>query len=214
MLNKMSKLVLIVSLFVALLYPFQSISSYVETTILIPEEVLKSGIPEDTALVELSVILGIPTSKLLEILKVNPETSLYTTIEELGITQEDIESARKEFRKIRWGYSWSIVLIGMIVIFLSLSLTGFLVGQIRHLAKNPREKKPKKKIIPRLANVKYRDTSYNSVIAAITALHLHLQEAEESSKMTIAWSREPVSVWKTSNKFNMPNRAIRGLKRS
>ena len=182
----------------------------------IPSSSMKGGnevnLNSEKTLTQVSVSLGIPTAKLLELLNIDPDTNLNSTIRELNIDQNQIDYATIRFRKELWGYSLNIVLIGMVVIFLSLSLTGIIVGQLRFIATKNLDKAAKQ-IIPKLDNVKYRDTSYNSVVAAITALHLHLQEAEESSKMTLAWSREPVSVWKTSSKFSMPNRAILGLKR-
>ncbi len=112
-------------------------------------------------------------------------------------------------------YSWSIVLIGMLVIFSSLSLTGLVISQLQNLSLFSKLSRlfTRRKMIPKLKDNKSRDTGIDAVIAAVTALHYHIQEAEESNKMIIAWTREPVSVWKASARFLMPNRIMRERKR-
>ncbi|MBW6515525.1 MAG: OadG family protein [Candidatus Cloacimonetes bacterium] len=174
---------------------------------------------EETTLEELSKQLSIPSDKLKKYLDLPLGLDNTTTLAELQIDQEKVEKAHKQFRSKIWGFSWNIVLVGMLVIFCSLSLTGLFIGLLSRVVKYS-EKPPiygkksdndKKQVAKKvkIADLKSRDAGYNAVIAAITALHFHLQEAEELSKMTLTWKREPVSVWKTSGKFDMPNRVLR-----
>ena len=177
---------------------------------------------EDT-IAELSLNLSIPASKLIEFFELPIETDRGLTLAELNISADDVEAARQKFRKTIWGFSWNIVLVGMLVIFSSLSLTGLLIGALSRAvifserpaktaksAKGKTEDREAKRI--KVDDLKSRDSGYNAVIAAITALHFHLKEAEEISKMTLSWKREPISVWRTSGKLDMPNRVIRSLK--
>lgn len=179
---------------------------------------------ESSTLLDLSREESIPPSRLKEYLELPSETDKNISLAELNITDENIEVARTGFRRGLWRFSWNIVIVGMIVIFLSLSLTGILIGILSRLVifseKSPtRGIKTSKKSVKKgatgvkIENIKSRDTGNKAVIAAITALHLHLQEAEELSKMTLSWKREPVSVWKTSGKFDMPNRVLGERKR-
>jgi Na+-transporting methylmalonyl-CoA/oxaloacetate decarboxylase gamma subunit len=177
----------------------------------------------ETTLAEVSTQTGIPVVNLINYLELPADTDRTKTLSELGVTGERIEEARSHFSDKVWGFSWNIVLVGMIVIFVSLSLTGFfinLLSRIVKLSERERTKAATKKKKSgeqetkrvKIKDIKSRDTGYNAIVAAITALHFHLQEAEELSKMTLAWKREPVSVWKTSGKFDMPNRVIREKK--
>jgi ornithine carbamoyltransferase len=178
----------------------------------------------ETTLAEVANQTGIPVINLINYLELPVDTDRNMTLEELAVTEDMIEEARSHFSGKIWGFSWNIVLVGMLVIFSSLSLTGLFIGLLSRIVKlSERETKSlsakKKKSAGRetkrvkIKDIKSRDTGYNAIVAAITALHFHLQEAEELSKMTLAWKREPVSVWKTSGKFDMPNRVIREKKK-
>ena len=174
---------------------------------------------ENTTLEELAKQLSIPPSKLKEHLELPAETNIHATLAQLGVDQEMVSQAQTEFRKKIWGFSWNIVLVGMLVIFSSLSLTGLfigLLGKVVRYSENTRQRKQilrgkkarSKTVKASMGDIKSRDAGYNAVIAAITALHFHLQEAEELSQMTLSWKREPVSVWRTSGKFDLPNRVL------
>ena len=179
---------------------------------------------EEITLEELSKQLSIPTGKLKEYFKLPPALDNTSTLAELNVDKAKVEAAHKQFRNRIWGFSWNVVLVGMLVIFCSLSLTGFFIGLLSKIVKysentvsqdRKSDKKRTKKESTRvkIADLKSRDAGYNAVIAAITALHFHLQEAEELSKMTLSWKREPVSVWKASGKFEMPNRLLGNRKK-
>jgi len=188
------------------------------------EKKVKYSYSETTTLSELSKQLSIPTSKLKDFLELPQETNNNLSLGELGINSDQVKSAQHLFRKRIWGFSWNIVLVGMLVIFCSLSLTGFFIGLLskvvifsekpptKPLAVKAKTKKREPTKV-KISDIKSRDAGYNAVVAAITALHFHLQEAEEISKMTLSWKREPVSVWKTSGKFTMPNRIIHEIKK-
>lgn len=171
---------------------------------------------QKTTLSELSEELGIPATKLKEYFHLSSDTDKHTTLHDLEISEESIEAAKEHFRRDLWRFSWNIVLVGMLVIFCSLSLTGLFIGLLSKLVfLSERKELPKKeqkstqnrvKAGLKVKDLKSRDAGYNAAIAALTALHFHLQEAEELSKMTLSWTREPVSVWKTSGRLDSPNR--------
>jgi len=158
----------------------------------------------DTNLIELSTILSIPVSKLREYFELPENIDEDKTLYELGITNNSINEASIKFEKEKWQYSLNIVLVGMIVIFSSLSLTGLFISQLRRIggekkyksiSKNLSDKEHGKRISTNYAN------NHNNIIAAIATLKIYTLEAEENEKLIIAWNREPVSVWKTSGKL-------------
>jgi Na+-transporting methylmalonyl-CoA/oxaloacetate decarboxylase gamma subunit len=168
---------------------------------------------EEISFTELAFRLSIPPGKLIKYFDLDPDINRSMTPAELGIDRKSIDQARLRFKKNKWRFSWNIVLLGMLVIFSSLSLTGLFISLLSKvvLFSESSDKSIaylKKKKNEGLRNIKSRDTSYNAVVAAITAFHLHIQEAEEFGKMTLSWKREPVSVWKTSGKLDMPNRIL------
>jgi len=158
---------------------------------------------------DLSLILSVPAGKLIEALGEHEDIDRSILIEDLGIGINEIQEAYRKFIEQRWSYSWNIVLVGMIVIFSSLALTGFLVGQLSNIG---RKKRPKKEQKTNTQDQKIEKK--DSLIAAITTVHLHIKEAEESERLIIAWNREPVCVWKTSGKMMMPYQLRETLKTS
>jgi len=166
-------------------------------------------ISPETSLYDLSIKLDVPVKTLKEYFKLDSKANVNASISSLGIDGSMIENAYSQFQDRKWVFSWGVVLIAMVVILLSLAATGFFVYAFG-VAVNYFDRD--KKILTRVDNlnksIKSRDTSYDAVIAAIIALHCHLKEAEESEKLTLAWKREPVSVWKASSKFYLPNRTI------
>ncbi len=189
------------------------------------EEYFQDDYAEKITITDLSLELNIPPGWLIDYLELSPETARDYSIEELGISLEEVEEVRLAFENRKWRFSWNIVAVGMLVIFLSLSLTGVFISLLSRIVifserqekkgKPDREKSlERKKAKVGIGDVKSRDSGYNAVIAAITALHFHLEEAEEFGKMTLSWKREPSSVWRTSGKFEMPNRIIREIKKT
>lgn len=161
---------------------------------------------------DLSLVLSVPTGKIIEALELDEDVDRSKLIiDDLGLGLQEIKEAYDRFKEQRWHYSWNIVLVGMIVIFSSLALTGFFVGQLSSIG---REKKPGKKTKQHPDTQNDAKQKKDSVIAAIATVHLHLKEAEESERLIIAWNREPVCVWKTSGKMVMPNQARENLRQS
>lgn len=171
---------------------------------------------KDSTITEVSLSLGIPSSKLVEHLGLDPDTDRTMTLSDLQIDPDEVERARIGFKKESWRFSGNIVIVGMLVIFLSLSVTGLFVALLSKVVSVSENSGSKGKKVNKASpiDVKSRDTSYNAIVAAITALHLHLQDAEEFGKMTLSWEREPVSVWKTTGKLDMPNRVYRKEKQN
>jgi len=95
------------------------------------------------------------------------------------------------------------VVVGMLVVFISLILIGFIINQLRHL--NPQSRTRKEAEPNGKAAEPEPDVSTNAIIAVITALHMHVREAEEQRKLMLTWCRAPMSMWR-AGKVAMPNR--------
>lgn len=159
--------------------------------------------------ITLKVEIGLPASNIIEILDLPGLDPDKPIIEQPELTAARLHQAIIEFDQKKWGFSWSIVLVGMLVIFTSLLITGTFVSQIQNLHFNDLRNlfsKQKKKKLPEIsASSSQTNISPNAIIAVICALNAHIQDAETQNKLELTWSREPVSLWKSTNKINLPN---------
>jgi len=143
------------------------------------------------------------------------------TLEELNITENMILKAKEKFAKNRLNFGLGITLVGMVVVFASLILIGFIISQLVHITKHEERKKnkialAKNKVSTSIGSVSTIESgvSMNSIVAVVTAIHMHRLEAEESQKMLLTWQRTPVSMWRSSVKTMMPNKEYNYTKRS
>ena len=177
---------------------------------------VKLDISPSTTLKEISFQTHIPVKKLAHLLddyiKSGIEINNDTTFKETELTLAQLENAVTEFEEVKQGYYWIIVFIGMGIVFLSLIVTGFVIGLLQHLniVEKLKEKKIAKNSKPKIKKITTTDgnLSSDSIVAVITAIYLHELEVEEKNKMNITWKRASLSMWQAANKVNLPNRAF------
>lgn len=162
---------------------------------------------------ELSYQSAIPLKKLMHLLP--HEVQAEQVIADSDVSVAEIELAIKEFKKIEHGYNWSIVLIGMVIVFLSLILTGFLIGLLQQMNKWEDFKERKAKASgnvkkPKLKKITSIDGNLSNdvIVAVISAIYLHELEVEERNKLNLTWKRAPLSMWRSANKVSFPNKTF------
>jgi Na+-transporting methylmalonyl-CoA/oxaloacetate decarboxylase gamma subunit len=112
---------------------------------------------------------------------------------------------------------FGITLVGMIIVFASLILIGFIINQLSHLQKEKKssKKRKKRKNKPNFSvSTQQDEPSSDAIIAAITTVYLHELEVEEQNNLLLTWRRANVSMWKAVNKVNVPNRNFFKAQRS
>ncbi|MFO7895744.1 MAG: OadG family protein [Candidatus Cloacimonadales bacterium] len=162
---------------------------------------------------EVSFQHDVPLKKLEHLLQ--EELEAEQIVSESEITVAEIRAAIKKFRKIENSYNWSIVLIGMVVVFLSLILVGFLIGLLQHLNKweDRKERQAKAKDNSKQRKIKKitaadGNLSNDAIVAVVSAIYLHELEVEERNKLNLTWKRAPLSMWRSANKVSFPNKTF------
>ena len=118
------------------------------------------------------------------------------------------------FTKNTLNYGYSVTLVGIIVVFLSLLLISILINQFQHIEKTKalKAKRIAKKSTSTIETSAGKITgpsdaiSSNAIVAVISALHKHKLSVEERVKIQMTFSRTPVNMWSASAKMDMPNR--------
>jgi len=176
-------------------------------------------VDKNTTIADLSKATEIPIKKLETIMK--RDFNQHDLLIDLGITQEDVTSIIKTYEEVKSDFFWNIVLIGMVIVFASLILTGFMIGLLRHV--NIFEELKEKKALaktkagkPKIKKITTTDgnLSSDSIVAVITAIYLHELEVDERNKMNLTWKRTPLSMWKAANAVNLPNRNFHKVRRT
>ena len=154
----------------------------------------KNNFPPATTLLEISVQTNIPVKKIAQYLKMEDQTKFNLSIQELGISNEDVNSAIAEYNANKKSFYTGIILVGMGIVFASLLLVGFIISLLQHLG----EPKKKTKVITSVGTVTAPKEHINSngVVAAITAILLH--DAEEDDRIDLTWKRQTISMWKAA----------------
>lgn len=142
------------------------------------------------------------------------------TLQELNIPVQKIKNIVNQFENNKMEFSWGVVIVGMVVVFLSLLLIGFIISQLQHI-ENLGKKKEKKSVSNSVSvntsvgkvTALSDQISANAIVAAVTALHLHVMEIEETNKLLLTWKRTSLNLWRYYYKFKMPNREFSQLKR-
>jgi Na+-transporting methylmalonyl-CoA/oxaloacetate decarboxylase gamma subunit len=160
---------------------------------------------------------GIPSKKIKEYLNIPMNTDILTTFAELEITKQQAVKTYQKFQKKKNSYMFGITLVGMIIVFASLILIGFIINQLSHLQKEKKssKKRKKRKNKPNFSvSTQQDEPSSDAIIAAITTVYLHELEVEEQNNLLLTWRRANVSMWKAVNKVNVPNRNFFKAQRS
>jgi Na+-transporting methylmalonyl-CoA/oxaloacetate decarboxylase gamma subunit len=169
-------------------------------------------IDDTTTLQQLSSEIQIPVKKLKECLGLENQIQNHATLQELKIGKKEVAEAINEYNEKRLGYYWSIVILGMAIVFLSLVITAFCINLLQHVTSTTGKKKksPKKKtsLNRTIGNMQ---VSSNAIVAAITTIYLHEMEVEEQNNMMLTWKRAPLSLWKVSR--ILPNQEFHNTKR-
>ncbi len=176
--------------------------------LLYTEETELPGPSVTKSIVEISVGMDIPVKKFLELLGRDLSLDSSLTLEELGISSEEAGQALDKYKKIRNSYLFSIVLVGMIIVFASLTLISVIIGQLKHLdeKKEKTGKRYRKSTWKKTASAdpeKVAEISVEKkhdprhVAAVIATMFLHEQRAEEENQIILTWKRVPMNMWKT-----------------
>ncbi len=164
-------------------------------------------VSDDMTLREAATAMRMPVKKLMQHLDLPDSAKPSDTIAELGIQQSQLEEIHTDFHGNLMGFCTSLTVIGMTVVFLSLIVTGMIISQIRHLNKAKKKAGPTKTVETSIGKISgpQPDISTNAIVAVITALHMHIAEAEERQKLILTWKRAPLSLWRGSSRNAMPN---------
>ncbi len=162
----------------------------------------------DKTLLDISKESEIPVKKWIQYLEISNETPSSITLNELKLNQKKMDIAFDEYVEHQTSFYAGVVIVGMLIVFASLIITGLIISQLEHFSK----KKPKQGKMKTVKTSAGKVTgpvehlSSNAIVAAITAIYLHELEVEEQNKLLLTWKRAPLSVWKTA-KF-MPNNSF------
>lgn len=163
---------------------------------------------ERLTLQEAAVRADIPVKKLKYYLDLDLLVDNSLTMAELKIAQADYQQVIEKFSRNRRSFYLGIVLVGMSIVFLSLALVGFIINHIRILHFFDNFRKNKKNIstpVTISTSARGLNLSQNDIVALITAIYLHEQEAEEQDRLLLTWKRASISMWKAASKIQMPN---------
>jgi len=169
------------------------------------------GFNESNTLTEIANIKQIPVKKLKAMLDLSAldRNIDNLSIQALRLKPEQITEISEKFYNRTVLYGSSITLVGMLIVFSSLALISIIISQF-HLFNKKDESQDTKIIITRTGKIKSapRDLNRDTIVAAITALHIHIQSIEERRKLLLTFKRTPINLWHSTNVINMPNRAF------
>lgn len=153
-----------------------------------------SKFPSNSTLQQISVQTNIPVKKIAQYLKLEDQTKYDLSIQELGLSNQDIQNAIKEYNTNKNSFFTGIALVGMGIVFTSLLLIGFIINSLQHIG----ERKKKEKISTPVGTVTapLKHISSNGIVAAITAMLMH--DEEERNKIELTWKRRSISMWKAA----------------
>ncbi|MBI9031165.1 OadG family protein [bacterium] len=135
------------------------------------------------------------------------------TLEQLDVSPATVVELHNDFVDNNLSFGWSVTLVGVTIVFLSLLLISIIVAQLQRLEKKaPKEsKKSAHKILQTIKTPIGNITgpmdglSANAIVAVITAIHKHKVLVEERMKIEMTFKRTPVNMWGASAKLEMPN---------
>jgi len=150
----------------------------------------------EKSLIDISRELNIPEQKFKEVLQIEKNISNQKTLAELQIDSTKFATGLQKYEETKSTFLRGIVLVGMLIVFISLSLVGFLIGQLQHLHLFERKK----------VSSKIDEKTYsNNEIAAMVTIYLHEKKVEQQNNLLVTWTRAPVNMWRASNVNDFPN---------
>lgn len=170
------------------------------------------GFTEQSSISDVSAALSMPIKKLKQMLGIeNPNSRKYdnSSLQALNFSPEHVQKLADEFGENAIAYGFSITAVGMGIVFLALLITSIIVGQLKHLNREPKSAKADLKLSPG-GKVLAASTSLNQdmIVALITALHIHKQAIEDKRKLALTFRRTPTNQWRASSFLRMPNREL------
>jgi len=149
-----------------------------------------------TTLQKISTQTNIPVKQITQYLKLNDQTKFNITIQELGISNEDINNALKDYNANKKSFYTGIIFVGMGIVFASLLLVGFIINLLQHIGNPKKKKSSATRTSVGKVTISEGQISSNGIIAAITAMFLH--DAEERDKINLTWKRQTISMWQAA----------------
>ena len=156
----------------------------------------KLNFPPDTTLLEISTQTNIPVKKITQYLKLEDQTEFNVSIQELGISNEEIKKAVAEYNSNTRSFYTGIIFVGMGIVFVSLLLVGFIINLLQHIGEPKKKKKSIVQTPVGTVTAPKDHISSNGIVAAITVMFLH--DAEERDKIELTWKRQTISMWKAA----------------
>lgn len=137
-----------------------------------------------------------------------------TSLQALGISLDTVQAVKQEFEGDILSYGGSVLIVGVLVVFLALILTSIVISQLVHL--NRKSSKENTIKVSGSGQVKSapKNISSNVIVAAVTALHMHQMDIEERRRMVLTFRRTPTNQWRASAVLSMPNREMTSVRRS
>lgn len=136
-----------------------------------------------------------------------------TSLQALGISLDTVQAVKQEFEEDILSYGGSVLIVGVLVVFLALILTSIVISQLVHLNR----KSSKESIIKVSSSGQVKSApkniSSNVIVAAVTALHMHKMDIEERRRMVLTFRRTPTNQWRASAVLSMPNREMTSVRR-
>jgi len=175
---------------------------------------------ETSTLAQISRTFSIPIKKLKNLMGFKVKNQEHHSIQLLGKSVEEVIEVIDDYQETVHNYGWAVTLVGMLVVFSALIITSIVISQLIYLN---REKKPKKDSSKPVAASDAKpkemaadtatDPDRDSMIAAITALHLYKTDLEERRKLALTFRRTPTNQWRASAVLSMPNREMNSYRR-
>jgi len=144
-----------------------------------------------TTLLEISTQTNIPVKKICQYLKLNEKCKFSSSLQELGVSNEDLEKAIAEYESKTTSFYTGIIFVGMGIVFVSLMITGLIINSLQHFVKS--KKKTEVSTPVGTVTAPKDHISSNGIVAAITAMLLH--DADEKDKINLTWKRQAFSGW-------------------
>jgi len=156
----------------------------------------KLNFSPETTLLEISAQTNIPVKKITQYLKLENQTEFNVSIQELGISNKDLEKAFAEYHSNMKSFYSGIIIVGMGIVFVSLLIVGFIISLLQHIGKPKKKKKSVVQTSVGTVTAPKDHISSNGIVAAITAMFLH--DADERDKIELTWKRQTISLWKAA----------------
>lgn len=156
----------------------------------------KTDFTPSTTLLEISAQTNIPVKKITQYLKLQNQTEFNISMQESGISNEDIKKAIADYHSNTKSFYSGIILVGMGIVFVSLLIVGLIIGSLQHIGDPKKKKKSVIQTSVGKVTVPQDHISSNGIVAAITAMVLH--DADEKDKIELTWKRQSLSMWKSA----------------